>query len=172
MPRCLVLGTRFCPDPKLIADEKVRRRVMDKHRGCPPRNWGNPKLEPIKGVKGRIYDLAAEVARLVCVNDAQYVDDPPSHHRLDLAANELGHLLGLPEPEFQSVWRTDDNNDAVTVGPDEVLIIALPRAAAPLYGPDEDTFVDPLVAELDQLGLRDRCLVIYADGVQFAKVKR
>lgn len=62
--------------------------------------------------KGRIYELAAEVARLVCVSDAPYVDDPPARRRLDLACNELGHLLGLPEPEFADIWPYDDETRA------------------------------------------------------------
>lgn len=59
-------------------------------------------------IKGRVFELAAEVARLVCVDDAQYVDDPEAHRALDLAANELGYLLKLPEPEFSDLWREDD----------------------------------------------------------------
>lgn len=30
-PCCLVRGTRYCPDPKLIKDAKVRAEVMEKH---------------------------------------------------------------------------------------------------------------------------------------------
>jgi hypothetical protein len=119
MTRCLVYGTRFCPDPKLItvntkADRKYLDKVMAEHANCPPRNWlcSSPPKDPggmrtDRAQKSRVLELAAEVARLVCVNDAQYVDDPPVHRRLDLAANELGHLLGLPEPEFATVWRHD-----------------------------------------------------------------
>lgn len=59
-------------------------------------------------VKGRVFELAAEIARLVCVRDVLYVDDKPGKRALDLAANELGHLLRLPEPEFSNLWRGDD----------------------------------------------------------------
>lgn len=59
-------------------------------------------------IKGRVFELAAEVARLVCVEDAVYVDDKKAHRALDLAANELGYLLKLPEPEFENLWRGDD----------------------------------------------------------------
>ena len=59
-------------------------------------------------IKGRIYELAAVIARLVCVDDVPHVDDPDGRRRLDLAANELGHLLRLEEPEFDVVWVEDD----------------------------------------------------------------
>lgn len=62
----------------------------------------------VPGVKDRVFELAAEVAWLVCVRDAQYVDDKEAHRALDLAANELGYLLKLPEPEFENLWRGDD----------------------------------------------------------------
>lgn len=61
-----------------------------------------------KDQRNRVYELAAEIARLVCVEDAQYVDDKKAHRALDLAANELGFLLRLPEPEFANLWREDD----------------------------------------------------------------
>lgn len=53
MSRCIVHGTRYCPDPKLISDPKDRARSMTQHAGCPPRNWGNPKLpgeDPYPGI--------------------------------------------------------------------------------------------------------------------------
>lgn len=56
-------------------------------------------------IKGRIFELAAEVARLVCVEDVPHVDDREGRKKLDLAANEIGFLLKLPEPEFSDLWR-------------------------------------------------------------------
>ena len=56
-------------------------------------------------IKGRVFELAAEVARLVCVEDVIYVVDDEGQRKLDLAANELGYLLKLPEPEFADLWR-------------------------------------------------------------------
>lgn len=56
-------------------------------------------------IKGRIFELAAEVARLVCVEDVAHVDDREGRKKLDLAANEIGFLLKLPEPEFSDLWR-------------------------------------------------------------------
>lgn len=58
-------------------------------------------------IKGRIFELAAEVARLVCVEDVAHVDDREGRKRLDLAANEIGFLLKLPEPEFSDLWRAE-----------------------------------------------------------------
>lgn len=58
------------------------------------------------GIKDRVFELAAEIARLVCVEDVLYVVDDAGKRALDLAANELGFLLKLPEPEFSALWRT------------------------------------------------------------------
>lgn len=43
-PHCLVQGSRYCPDPKLISDSRHRAAMMERHFYCPPRNWANPAL--------------------------------------------------------------------------------------------------------------------------------
>lgn len=46
---CQVQGTRYCPDPKLIANSKDRERSISDHALCPPRNWANPALPRAAG---------------------------------------------------------------------------------------------------------------------------
>ena len=61
---------------------------------------------------------------------------------------------------------------AITVGPDEILILVAPPDSFYIPPDADEEWKDPLVEELVSLGLEGRCLVIYADGVQMAKVKK
>lgn len=64
------------------------------------------------------------------------------------------------------------NLSAVTIGPDEKLILVLPSDTLPSLNEHEQEWTDPLMEELTKFGLGDRVFVIYADGVQMAKVKQ
>jgi hypothetical protein len=55
------------------------------------------------------------------------------------------------------------NADVLTVGPEEKLVISI-------QGEFPDGVIADLMAELDTLGLRDRCLVFHGVDATFAKV--
>lgn len=55
--------------------------------------------------------------------------------------------------------------EALRVGPDEILVLHLKEDWEP-------EFVDGLVAALEDAGLKGRSLVIFAEGLEFAVVKK
>lgn len=67
------------------------------------------------------------------------------------------------------------NINAIAVSEGEILILVLPENAFPPPYPGEDGYdeeVDPLMQEFVKAGLGDRVFILYADGVQMAKIKR
>lgn len=113
----------FCPECGGEGTPEVMRGAYDDEcpDGAPCRTPGGgapatPENEAGSGSSGsaavsgtgllaqRFQDLAAQVARLVCVDDVPYVDDPAGRKALDRACNEIGFMLELPEPEFADLW--------------------------------------------------------------------
>lgn len=66
------------------------------------------------------------------------------------------------------------NLNGLVVGKDEVLVVTLPTDS--LLPPDPETNDDPFHASLmeafEQIGLKDRVLLIYSDNIQISKVQK
>lgn len=62
------------------------------------------------------------------------------------------------------------NLAGITVADDEKLIIVMPSQS--FIPDDDDPDHDPLMQALTDFGLGDRVFILYAEGVQLAKVKQ
>jgi len=63
-------------------------------------------------------------------------------------------------------------NEALKVGPDEVLILRVPESWFVGLDVDDPDPTQLLVEHLERIGLKDRCLVIQADDIQFVAVAK
>ncbi len=97
-------------------------------------------------VKERVFYLAELVAILVCVDDVAHVDDREGRRRLDRAANELGHLLKLPFPEFDTIWGDSATATAERSPQDSALADSLARVTQ-----ERDEAKDALAYAVDGL---------------------